>query len=72
MSVTDRVLDALKAAILLEARVTSLADNVGQLARDVRDIDKRLVRVEALIEFATGRGSAAPQLLRSIEDQRGG
>jgi hypothetical protein len=56
VSITDRVLDALKTAIQLEERVTSMARNVSELARDVRDIDKRLVRVETVIEFGTRGG----------------
>lgn len=60
MSITDRVLEALRAAILLEARVSSLAENVGQLAKDVRDVDKRLVRLEALIEFGSRGGFSGP------------
>jgi hypothetical protein len=70
MSLTDRILEALRAAILLEARVSALAENVGGLARDVRDIDKRLVRVEALIEFGSRGGfssssSSAPPAIES-------
>jgi SMC interacting uncharacterized protein involved in chromosome segregation len=66
VSITDRVLDALKTAIQLEERVTSMARSVSELAREVRDIDKRLVRVEAVIEFGT-RGSAGKP--RAIEDR---
>jgi hypothetical protein len=56
VSITDRVLDALKAAVLLESRVTTLADNVGELARDVREIDKRLVRVETVVDLGLRGG----------------
>jgi hypothetical protein len=56
VGITDRVLDAMKAAILLEARVTTLADNVGALARDVREIDKRLVRVETVVDLGLRGG----------------
>jgi SMC interacting uncharacterized protein involved in chromosome segregation len=67
VSITDRVLDALKTAIQLEERVTSMARSVSELARDVRDIDKRLVRVEAVIEFGTRGGSAGKP--PAIEDR---
>jgi hypothetical protein len=66
VSVTDRVFEALKTAILLDARVKSLADHVAQLARDARDVDKRLVRIEALIEFGSRASSTPP----AIEDRR--
>ncbi|MCC7048425.1 MAG: hypothetical protein IT562_17045 [Alphaproteobacteria bacterium] len=67
MSVTDKVLDALKAAIQLDGRVTAMANNVAELAREVRDIDRRLVRVETTIDLAPRAGSAGPP---SLEDRR--
>ncbi len=72
MSLADRVLDALTSAVQLEERVSALARNVGQLARDVREIDKRLVRVETVIELGLGRRPAgsAPAAPPTIEDQR--
>jgi hypothetical protein len=51
VSITSDVLQALKSAILLESRTTALAENVGQMARDMRDMDKRLVRVETLLDL---------------------
>ncbi len=63
MGVTDKVLDALKSAIQLDGRVTSMANQVADLAREVRDIDKRLVRVETTIDLATRAGiRAAPRI----------
>ena len=53
MSITDRIFDAVKTAILLEGRVSSMAENVAELARDVREIDKRLVRIETLVDVGT-------------------
>ncbi|HKO09762.1 MAG TPA: hypothetical protein VJ487_18815 [Alphaproteobacteria bacterium] len=72
MSITDRVLDALKSAIQLETRVTSLASDVRDLAREVRDIDRRLVRIEAAIEFGTRGGftAASPPGAPAIEGRR--
>jgi len=70
VSITDRVLDALKAAMLLESRVTSLAENVGHLAKDVREVDKRLVRVETVIEMGVRGRSGSPFAPPAIEDNR--
>lgn len=68
MSITDRVLDALKSAIQLDLRVSALANSLADLSRDVREIDKRLVRIETLIELGIrGAGSPAPP---AIEDGR--
>jgi len=69
VSITDRVLDALKAAILLEARVSTLAENVGLHAKDIRDIDKRLLRVEAQIEFGMRGNLPIPPVPPVIDDQ---
>jgi hypothetical protein len=71
VSLTDRVLDALKSAVLLEARVTSLATHTAELAREVRDIDRRLVRVETLVELASRSRSSPPPDPPAIEDRRG-
>ena len=66
MSLTDRVLESLRNAILLESRVSALAGSVGELARDVRDMDRRLVRLETVLEIAERqRGTRRP-----IEDRR--
>ena len=64
MSITDRVLDALKYAVLLESRVSTLADSVAELARDVRGMDRRLVRLETMAELA----SRPPRARPAIED----
>lgn len=65
MGVTDRILDGLKATIQLNDRVVSMSGEVKQLARDVRDIDRRLVRVETLVELAThGR---APHIQPNVQ-----
>jgi hypothetical protein len=56
MSLMDKVLDALRPAVLLESRVGSLGNAVGELAKDVRNIDRRLVRVETVIELGTKGG----------------
>ncbi|HTT81858.1 MAG TPA: hypothetical protein VMF67_00095 [Rhizomicrobium sp.] len=64
MSLTDKVLEALRNAILLESRVSTLAGSVGELAREVRDMDRRLVRLETMVELAE-RPRRARQ---SIED----
>jgi hypothetical protein len=67
MSVADKVLDALKSAIQLDGRVTTMANNVAEMAREVRDIDRRLVRVETTIDLAARAGpSGGP----SLEDRR--
>jgi hypothetical protein len=60
MSILTEVLTGLKTAIQLEERVKTMAGNVSEMAREMRDIDKRLVRVETVIEVGlSARGSSA-------------
>ncbi len=70
MSLLSDVLAGLKTAIQLEERVKGMAGNVSEMAREMRDIDKRLVRVETVIEVGlSARGApataAGPTLLSS-------
>jgi hypothetical protein len=61
MSILADVMAGLKTAIELEGRVKSMAGNVSEMAREMRDIDKRLVRVETVIELGlAGRGPTSP------------
>jgi hypothetical protein len=62
MSLMDKVLEALRSAILLEARVTNLAGHVAELATEMRDIDRRLVRLETLTEINASRSEAMRSL----------
>jgi hypothetical protein len=68
LSVLADVFAALKTAIQLEERVKSMAVSVSELARETRDIDRRVVRLETVIEvMLSSRGSgptpAGPPLL---------
>ncbi|HYM33292.1 MAG TPA: hypothetical protein VEU47_18485 [Candidatus Cybelea sp.] len=60
MSLTERILDGLKATIQLNDKVVAMAGDVKDLAREVRDMDRRLVRVETAIDLASGGRFAAP------------
>lgn len=57
MSAIGDILAGLKTAIELNGKVVSVANAVDRLAIDVRDLDRRLVRVETLIEVARPDGS---------------
>ncbi|MDR3516516.1 MAG: hypothetical protein P4M00_11900 [Azospirillaceae bacterium] len=62
MSLLADVMAGLRTAIELEGRVKSMAGNVSDMAREMRDIDKRLVRVETIIEIGlAGRPASSPQ-----------
>jgi hypothetical protein len=56
MSVFKEILSGLKATIELNNKVASVAQLADRLAMDVRDLDRRLVRVETIIEITRPDG----------------
>ena len=52
MGVSEKVMEALRAGILLNERVTTLIDKVNRLDQDIRHMNDRLVRLETLVEVA--------------------
>lgn len=52
MGVSDKVLEALKAGILLNERLTTLINKVDRMDGDVRQINERLIRLETMVEIA--------------------
>jgi hypothetical protein len=61
MGIADRIFDGLRAMVQLNERVSALGQELKALSLDVRDLDRRLVRVETALEIATsGRFAALP------------
>ena len=52
MGVSEKVMEALRAGILLNDRVSTLIGTVERMDQDIRGIDNRLVRLETLVEVA--------------------
>ena len=52
MGISEKVVEALRAGILLNERVTTLVDKVNRMDQDVRHMNERLIRLETLVEFA--------------------
>lgn len=52
MGVSEKVMEALRAGILLNDRVSTLIGTVERMDQDIRGIDNRLVRLETLLEVA--------------------
>jgi hypothetical protein len=68
MSTVGDILTGLKKVILLEENVSRLQGDVASLTDDVRrtrdyaaEIDKRVVRIETMIEMS-GRSGAQPRI----------
>jgi hypothetical protein len=52
MGVSNKVMEALRAGILLNERVTTLIDKVNRMDHDIRHMNDRLIRLETLVEVA--------------------
>ena len=52
MSVSNKVMEALRAGILLNERVTTLIDKVNRMDQDIRHMNDKLIRLETLVEVA--------------------
>lgn len=52
MGVSEKIMDALKAGILLNERVGSLVEKIDRIDQDVRQINGRLIRLETMVEIA--------------------
>jgi hypothetical protein len=57
MSTIKDILSGAKTAIELNSKVASIGNAVERLATDVRDLDRRLVRVETIIEIVRPDGA---------------
>jgi hypothetical protein len=51
MSTVKDILRGLKTVIEMNGKVVSVAQAVERLATDMRDFDRRLVRIETIIEI---------------------
>ncbi|MDB5396737.1 MAG: hypothetical protein JWM91_4243 [Rhodospirillales bacterium] len=56
MSIAKDILSGLKTAIDMNGKVVSVAQAVERLATDMRDFDRRLVRIETIIEITRPDG----------------
>ena len=52
MGVSEKVVEALRAGILLNERVSTLIDKVNRMDQDIRLMNERLIRLETMVEIA--------------------
>lgn len=52
MSTSEKVMEALKAGILLNERVLTLVEKVDRVDQDIRKMNDRLIRLETMVEIA--------------------
>lgn len=51
MSISEKVMEALRAGILLNDRVATLMDKLNIIDQDVRKINDRVIRLETMVEI---------------------
>jgi len=52
MGISEKVMEALRAGILLNERLTTLIEKVNRMDQDIRHMNERLIRLETLVEVA--------------------
>ncbi len=52
MGISKKVMEALRAGILLNERLATLIDKVNRIDEDMRRMNDRLVRLETMVEVA--------------------
>ncbi|MGH8579500.1 MAG: hypothetical protein ACREVK_05025 [Gammaproteobacteria bacterium] len=62
MAALERVLQGLKEVLRMSDEIKRVSEEIKELAIDVRDIDRRLVRIETMAEMATKAGRSAKRL----------
>lgn len=60
MSVWGQLKDNIRKIILMEARIDGVASAVDRLIEQGLDHEKRLVRIETMIEIAQARAGSSP------------
>ena len=52
MGISEKVMEALRAGILLNERLATLIDKVNRIDEDMRRMNDRLIRLETMVEVA--------------------
>ena len=57
MSALGDIMSGLRTVVELTGKVETLTRNVDRLTKDVRDVDRRVVRLETIIELTRNDGA---------------
>jgi hypothetical protein len=60
MAISSKIFEALTAAIKMNDTITSLADDVKNLAKETRELDRCLIRLETFVEIAEKQRKLTP------------
>jgi len=64
MAGIDRILDGVRDVIKMTDEIRRLSEGMKELAVEVREMDRRLIRIETMVEIARSHpgGSAVPEI----------
>lgn len=68
MTFYGEAIAAIRSMVLVDERVQTLVGRVDRLAEDVRAMDRRLVRLETIVEV-TRRDGATLRLVSRLDDE---
>ena len=60
MSITERILNGVRDLIRQQDKIDALTAAVKELAAEVRELDRRVVRIETLVEVARSQAERGP------------
>jgi hypothetical protein len=64
MSWFDKVLDAVQTAAVIGERVERLGHSVADMALEIRDLDRRIARLEGAVAARDGGSRSSPETKR--------
>ena len=68
MGATDNFFKAIKDIMLLTNEVKGLTKEVINLSQEVREIDRRLIRIETMVEISQGKCLPGIDILPDLKD----
>lgn len=54
MSAIDQIIDGVREALKMNAEIKRLSDTVREINIEVRELDRRVVRLETMVELGQG------------------
>ncbi len=61
MGISAKVMEALRAGILLNEKISNLIDKVERMDQDLRQVNDRLIRLETIVEIAKKQKQLTPK-----------
>ncbi|MCC6472841.1 MAG: hypothetical protein IT514_03755 [Burkholderiales bacterium] len=58
MAALDQIIEGVREVLKMSAEIKRLSDTVRELSVEVRDLDRRVVRIETMVELAQGARAA--------------